>query len=222
MTTVAVVPIKRNNRRLPHKNTRPFTGGKPLCWYVLSTLLTLPELEKVYVYCSDPDIQDFLPPGAEFLRRSPSLDEDTASMSQVLASFAREIKADCYLMTHATAPFIETVSIRKGLEAVRSGSYDSAFAARKVQEFLWKDGKPWNYDPDRIPRTQDLPPLYQETSGFYIYTREVITQLGRRVGLRPFLVEVGEIEGVDIDEAEDFLIADALYRCGYVPGQREG
>ena len=218
MTTVAVVPIKRNNRRLPHKNTRPFTGGKPLCWYVLSTLLTLPELEKVYVYCSDPDIQDFLPPGAEFLRRSPSLDEDTASMSQVLASFAREVKADCYLMTHATAPFIETVSIRKGLE----GSYDSAFAARKVQEFLWKDGKPWNYDPDRIPRTQDLPPLYQETSGFYIYTREVITQLGRRVGLRPFLVEVGEIEGVDIDEAEDFLIADALYRCGYVPGQREG
>ena len=222
MTTVAVVPIKRNNRRLPHKNTRPFTGGKPLCWYVLSTLLTLPELEKVYVYCSDPDIQDFLPPGAEFLRRSPSLDQDTASMSQVLASFAREVKADCYLMTHATAPFIETVSIRKGLEAVRSGSYDSAFAARKVQEFLWKDGKPWNYDPDRIPRTQDLPPLYQETSGFYIYTREVITQLGRRVGLRPFLVEVGEIEGVDIDEAEDFLIADALYRCGYVPGQREG
>ena len=222
MTTVAVVPIMRNNRRLPHKNTRPFTGGKPLCWYVLSTLLTLPELEKVYVYCSDPDIQDFLPPGAEFLRRSPSLDEDTASMSQVLASFAREVKADCYLMTHATAPFIETVSIRKGLEAVRSGSYDSAFAARKVQEFLWKDGKPWNYDPDRIPRTQDLPPLYQETSGFYIYTREVITQLGRRVGLRPFLVEVGEIEGVDIDEAEDFLIADALYRCGYVPGQREG
>ena len=222
MTTVAVVPIKRNNRRLPHKNTRPFTGGKPLCWYVLSTLLTLPELEKVYVYCSDPDIQDFLPPGAEFLRRSPSLDEDTASMSQILASFAREVKADCYLMTHATAPFIETVSIRKGLEAVRSGSYDSAFAARKVQEFLWKDGKPWNYDPDRIPRTQDLPPLYQETSGFYIYTREVITQLGRRVGLRPFLVEVGEIEGVDIDEAEDFLIADALYRCGYVPGQREG
>ena len=193
-----------------------------MCWYVLSTLLTLPELEKVYVYCSDPDIQDFLPPGAEFLRRSPSLDEDTASMSQVLASFAREVKADCYLMTHATAPFIETVSIRKGLEAVRSGSYDSAFAARKVQEFLWKDGKPWNYDPDRIPRTQDLPPLYQETSGFYIYTREVITQLGRRVGLRPFLVEVGEIEGVDIDEAEDFLIADALYRCGYVPGQREG
>ena len=41
MTTVAVVPIKRNNRRLPHKNTRPFTGGQPLCWYILTTLLSM-------------------------------------------------------------------------------------------------------------------------------------------------------------------------------------
>ncbi|OUN37393.1 HAD family hydrolase [Faecalibacterium sp. An77] len=219
MTTVAVVPIKRNNRRLPHKNTRPFTGGKPLCWYVLSTLLTLPELDRVYVYCSDPDIQTFLPPGVEFLRRSPDLDRDTASMTQVLAAFARDVEAGCYLMTHATAPFIGAASLRRGLEAVRSGEYDSAFAARKVQDFLWKDGRPWNYDPACIPRTQDLPPLYQETSGFYIYTREVITQMGRRVGQRPYLVEVSQIEAVDIDEAEDFRIADALYRCGYLPGQ---
>ena len=219
MTTVAVVPIKRNNRRLPHKNTRPFTGGKPLCWYVLSTLLTLPELDRVYVYCSDPDIQTFLPLGVEFLRRSPDLDRDTASMTQVLAAFARDVEADCYLMTHATAPFIGAASLRRGLEAVRSGEYDSAFAARKVQDFLWKDGRPWNYDPACIPRTQDLPPLYQETSGFYIYTREVITQMGRRVGQRPYLVEVSQIEAVDIDEAEDFRIANALYRCGYLPGQ---
>ena len=222
MTTVAVVPIKRNNRRLPHKNTRPFTGGRPLCWYVLSTLLTLPELDRVYVYCSDPDIQEFLPPGVEFLRRSPELDLDAASMTQVLCSFAWEVEADCYLMTHATAPFIGASSIRRGLEAVRSGEYDSALAARKVQDFLWKDGKPWTYEPRRSPRTQDLPPLYPETSGFYIYTRDVITRLGRRVGLRPCLVEVSQIEAVDIDEAEDFQIADALYRCGYLPGQREG
>ena len=43
--------------------------------------------------------------------------------------------------------------------------------------------------------------------------------MGRRVGQRPYLVEVSQIEAVDIDEAEDFRIADALYRCGYLPGQ---
>lgn len=28
---------------------------------------------------------------------------------------------------------------------------------------------------------------------------------------KPCIVEVGEIESVDIDEAEDFMIADAIY-----------
>lgn len=39
----------------------------------------------------------------------------------------------------------------------------------------------------------------------------VMTDLNRRVGDKPFIVEVGEIESVDIDEAEDFMIADAIY-----------
>lgn len=64
---------------------------------------------------------------------------------------------------------------------------------------------------DNIPRTQDLPPLYEETSGFYIYNRNVMTELHRRIGKKPCIVEVGEIESVDIDEAEDFMIADAIY-----------
>ena len=65
MKTVAVVPMKLNNRRLPQKNTKPFTNGKPLCWYILSTLLQVRGVEEVYVYCSNPEIQEFLPEGGE-------------------------------------------------------------------------------------------------------------------------------------------------------------
>ena len=75
----------------------------------------------------------------------------------------------------------------------------------------WKDGKPFNYELDNIPRTQDIPALYEETSGFYIYRQDVITKLNRRIGNNPYIVEVGEIESVDIDEPEDFIIADAIY-----------
>ena len=60
-------------------------------------------------------------------------------------------------------------------------------------------------------RTQDLQPIYEETSGFYIYTHDVMTELHRRIGENPFIVEIGEIESIDIDEAEDFIIADAVY-----------
>jgi len=215
MKTVAIVPMKLNNRRLPQKNTKAFTNGKPLCHYILSTLLTVDGIDEVYVYCSNSDIQHFIPNGVNYLKRLELLDQDTTSMSEVLAYFSKEVDADIYVMTHTTAPFIKKESIERGLEAVRSGNYDSAFAAKKLQDFLWKDGEPFNYQLDNIPRTQDLPPLYEETSGFYIYERDVMTKFHRRIGNNPYIVEVGEIESIDIDEPEDFLIADAIYNHIY-------
>lgn len=211
MKTVAVVPMKLNNRRLPQKNTRSFTNGKPLCHYILSTLLSVDGIDEVYVYCSDPEIREFIPEKVKYLQRSVSLDQDTTKMNEVLQAFAVDIPADIYVMTHSTAPFITAHSISAGLEVVKSGLYDSSFAARKLQDFLWKDGVPFNYDLDNIPRTQDLESFYEETSGFYIYCSDVIVKLNRRIGEKPFIVEVNEIEAVDIDEAEDFVIADAIY-----------
>ncbi len=211
MKTVAVVPMKLNNTRLPQKNTKPFTNGRPLCCYILNTLLSIDKIDEVFVYCSNEKICDFIPSGVKYLKRSASLDTDMTSMNEVLSAFANDVFADIYVMTHTTAPFISAESIEKGIDAVLSGMNDSAFAAKKLQDFLWKNGTPFNYSLENIPRTQDLEPLYQETSGFYIYERHVITELGRRIGQSPFIVEVNEIEAVDIDEKEDFEIADAVY-----------
>lgn len=211
MSIVAVVPMKLNNRRLPQKNTKAFTNGKPLCHYILSTLLQISEIDEVYAYCSNPDIQDFLPKGVRYLKRSEELDKDTTTMNEVLLSFANEVSADIYVMTHTTAPFIKKGSIQEGIEAVKSGNCDSSFAVKRLQDFLWKDGRPFNYQLDNIPRTQDLESIYMETSGFYIYTSDVIKKLNRRIGNSPYMVEVSEIESIDIDEQEDFEIADAIF-----------
>lgn len=211
MKIVAVVPMKLNNRRLPQKNTKCFTNGKPLCYYILSTLLKIDQIDEVYVYCSNPDIKDYIPEGVKYLKRSESLDQDTTKMNEVLQCFAKDVPADVYVMTHTTAPFISNQAIQKGIEAVVTQGYDSSFAAKKLQDFLWKDGVPFNYDLDNIPRTQDLAPMYEETSGFYIYKSNVMTDLNRRIGDHPYIVEVGEIESIDIDEPEDFAIADAVF-----------
>ena len=106
MKIVAVVPMKLNNTRLPQKNTKPFHNGKPLCHYILSTLLQVEEIDEVYVYCSSEDIQNYIPEGVKYLKRSQTLDTDTTKMNEVLASFAGEVYADMYVMTHTTAPFI--------------------------------------------------------------------------------------------------------------------
>lgn len=47
MKTVAVVPMKLNNRRLPNKNIKSFTNGKPLSYYILSTLLIVGGIDEV-------------------------------------------------------------------------------------------------------------------------------------------------------------------------------
>lgn len=211
MKIIGIVPMKLNNRRLPQKNTKSFTNGKPLCTYILSALLSIEQIDEVYVYCSNPQIKEYLPSGVKYLQRSECLDQDSTKMNEVLAAFAKEVQADIYVMTHTTAPFISKESIEKGIAAVTSGKYDSAFAVEKIQDFIWKDGRPFNYELDAIPRTQDLPILYKETSGFYIYRDRVITEMNRRIGDNPYLVEVGEIEAIDIDELEDFVLADAVY-----------
>lgn len=211
MKTIAVVPMKLNNERLPHKNTKEFDNGKPLCYYILDTLLKVKGIDEIYVYCSNPKIQDYIPSGINYLKRKESLDTSQTKMNEVLKCFAEDVDADIYLMTHATAPFVSAKSIQEALDKVKSEKYDSALAVQKVQEFLWKDEKPFNYDLSNIPRTQDLPTIYSETSGFYIYRKEIILKHNRRIGFKPYLKEVSKIESVDIDEYEDFQIANSIF-----------
>lgn len=211
MKTVAFVPIKLNNERLPGKNVRPFYDGTPLIASIMETLGKVAELDEVYVYCSSDTIREYLPPGVRYLARDAYYDLSSTPFNEVLQSFAQKVPADIYVLSHATAPFIKADSISKAVRKVRDEGYDSAFAAACLQEFLWKDGKPFNYSLEHIPRTQDLELLYTETCGLYVYRRNLIMDEGRRIGRNPYLLPVTKMEACDINTLEDFQIADAIY-----------
>ena len=100
--------------------------------------------------------------------------------------------------------------MRQCIDAVQSGKYDSAFCAVKIQDFLWENEKPLNFDAANVPRSQDLNPIYRETSGVYVFTREVFEKYHRRIGMNPFVKEVSFKEAVDINNPEDFELAKAL------------
>lgn len=210
MKVVAFVPIKMNNERLPGKNTKKFSNGKPLILYILETLKKVKGIDDIYVYCSNETIKEYIPENVIYLKRDEYLDKSTTSFNEVLKCFANDVDADIYVLTHATAPFIEAESFEKGIEAVKNNGFDSALSVRKLQEFLWKEGKPFNYDPVHIPRTQDLEPIFTETCGMYIYKSELMKTEGRRVGYHPFLVEVSNYEACDINNPEDFEMADLI------------
>ena len=209
MKIVAFIPIKLNNERLPGKNVKRFSNGVPLLTFALNTALKIKLIDEVYCYCSSNEVAEHLPEGVKLLIRPKSLDLSSATGTDLVTSFAKQIEADVYIKIHCTAPFLSTNSIMKGLKAVIDNGYDSALTAEKHNAFLWSDGKPKNYDSKNIPRTQDLEPFYTETTGMYIYRKTVVEQ-GRRVGENPFLIEVDKIEATDIDYAIDFKIADAI------------
>ena len=209
MTTIAIMPIKMNNERLPGKNTK-ILGKKPLLQYELDSLVETGLLDEISVFCSSKDIIEYLPEKVNFVKRSEELDLPTSNFTQIFEAFMNEKDADIYVYAHATAPFITVETMRECIEAVQSGKYDSAFCAIRLQDYLWKDGEPLNFDASNVPRTQDLEPIYQETSGVYVFTKEVFEKYHRRIGKNPYIKEVSFKEAVDIDEAEDFRLAEVL------------
>ncbi len=209
MKTVAIMPIKLNNERLPGKNTK-ILGNKPLLQYELDNLIATKLCDSIYVYCSSGQIKDYLPKGVEFLKRPEFLDLPTSNFTQIFENFMKKIDADIYVYAHATAPFINVETMKECIDAVKSGEFDSAFCASKIQDYLWQDGKPMNFDATNLPRSQDLKPIYRETSGVYVFTKDVFIKLKRRIGIKPFIKEVSYKEAVDINNPEDFDLAEAL------------
>ncbi|MBE5910012.1 acylneuraminate cytidylyltransferase family protein [Pseudobutyrivibrio sp.] len=209
MKIVAIMPIKLKNERCPGKNTR-LLGDKPLLQYELDSLKETGLCDSINVYCSSEDVVPFLPEGVNFIKRPEVLDLPTSNFTQIFETFMNEVDADIYVYAHATAPFITVETMKNCIEAVKSGEHDSAFCALKLQDYLWQDGKPLNFDAQNIPRTQDLTPIYQETSGVYVFTKEVFEKKRRRIGDNPYVSEVSFKEAVDIDNPEDFVLAERL------------
>lgn len=206
---IAIMPIKLKNERLPGKNLKKL-GDKPLLRWELDELLKIEELENIYVYCSSDEICEYLPERVIFKKRNKELDLPESNFSQIFESFIKEVSADIYVYAHATAPFVTLETMRQCIEAVYSGRHDSAFCAVKIQDYLWQEGKPLNFDAVNVPRSQDLVPIYRETSGIYVFTKDVFKEHHRRVGLNPFIKEVSFKEAVDINTEEDFKLAEIM------------
>ena len=52
----------------------------------------------------------------------------------------------------------------------------------------------------------------QENSCVYIFSKESFRRAGnRRIGLKPFMYEINKLEAIDIDEEEDFKLAEYFF-----------
>ena len=209
MKTIAFVPIKLNSQRLPHKNILP-VANHPLCWHICNTLLHSKGIDEVYVYCSDETVIQYLPEKVLFKKRPKWLDRDEIKGFDIYRNFINEVDAEVYILAHTTSPFIKVSSVENALSQILYSDYDSAFSAERIQTFAWYKGKTINYDLNDVPRTQDMEPIWVETSGFFMFKKEVFTIHNRRIGFKPYIQEVSGVEAIDIDEKKDYELACKL------------
>jgi CMP-N-acetylneuraminic acid synthetase len=79
-----------------------------------------------------------------------------------------------------------------------------------MQEFIWDDNGPINYDKGHMPRSQDLKKLYKITFSMMIIPKKLGLERKYYMGDKPFFFELDQIEGMDIDHEHDLLTANAF------------
>lgn len=216
MTTIAaIVPMRHDSERVRGKNYRPL-GGRPLFHHIIETLLAVPSISTVAIDTDSDLIRDDARgqfPAVRIIDRPEHLRGGMVPMNDVLLNDVQQIDADLFLQTHSTNPLLRPGTVAAAIgRLLGDPASDSLFGVTRLQTRLWSaEGEPINHDRDVLLRTQDLPPVFEENSCIYLFTREGLEQRGNRIGVRPILFEIPREEAWDIDEEIDWQVVEALY-----------
>lgn len=218
MTLIALLPMKKNSERVPNKNFRIF-NGKPLYRWVLDSLLSINACDQVIINTDAYDILNHDPiiksDRVLIRERRKDLRGDHVSMNLIIEDDLANSDADVYLMTHTTNPLLSVGTLDDALnqykEKVGNGPFDSLFGVTKIQtRFYTKEGLAVNHDPENLIRTQDLEPWFEENSCLYLFDKTSYKSSGARIGVNPFMFEIPKLEAFDIDDRDDWVIAEAV------------
>jgi CMP-N-acetylneuraminic acid synthetase len=214
---VALVPMRHHSQRVPGKNYR-LIAGKPLYFHIIHSLQNVPELSAILVDTDSDMIMEGLAsnfPKVICHRRPENLCADDIPMNEILMHDTAQVDADFYLQTHSTNPLLTPATISRGIRQLldRYPAYDSLFGVTRRQVRYYDQlGRPLNHNPAVLLQTQDLPPVYEENSCMYIFTRETLMARRNRLGERPLMFEIDPQEAWDVDNEVDFSIAELMLK----------
>jgi CMP-N-acetylneuraminic acid synthetase len=180
----------------------------------------VPEIDQIIVDTDSDPVMDGLRvdfPQVKIIERPETLRADDVPMNDILIYDTDEIQADFYLQTHSTNPLLKPGTVSRAIQSLFSNypDHDSLFSVTRLQTRLYdQHGRAINHDPLVLIQTQDLPPVYEENSCLYLFTRENLLKRHHRIGEKPIMFEIDPAEAWDIDEQLDFDICDFLLSRG--------
>jgi len=212
---VALVPMRDESERVPGKNYRSFAGA-PLYHRIVRTLLECPAIDEVVIDTDSERIASDSArtfPAVRLIKRPFNLRGGEVPMNEVLLNDVEQIESDLYLQTHSTNPLLRPATLTRAIAAflAQGAQFDSMFSVTRLHTRIWDAaGTPLNHDVNVLLRTQNLPPIFEENSCFYVFSGVGLRRRRNRIGERPLMFEIDAEEAWDIDEELDFEVAEYL------------
>lgn len=220
---IAIIPLKGHSERVKNKNIREI-GGKPLFFHIIESLRKSEHVEKTIINTDSDIIADLARNEfGEFVdisMRTNELCGDFVSVNKIIEyEVNRNDFSDnqVFIQTHATNPLLSSRTIQTAFlnfnEGYKTQSFDSMFSVTEFySRFYSSKFEAINHNPAELIRTQDLDPIYEENSNFYIFTKEVFNKSKKRIGDSPTLWPMNRHEALDIDTEDDWYIVDLIIR----------
>ncbi len=208
---IAILPIRKNSKRLINKNIKKI-NNKPLYKYILNTLIKSSKIKKIII-STDYNLKIKKNKKIKILTRPKNL-RGNCNMNLVIEDVLNKVDGKYFLQTHATSPLLKIVTLDNAIKYYFSQKiYDSVFSVTNTKKRLWSfKNKPLNHEVNHSPTTQNLKSIYEENSGFYIFSRKSFFKKKNRIGNRPKLYEINKIEAFDIDDVHDFAIVQKILK----------
>lgn len=214
---LVVIPARGGSKEIPKKNLCPI-GGKPLIVWVIEAALSA-DVGKVLVTTDDERIAlTARRAGAEVLMRDPALAADAVTLDPVVhEAVVRTEQAgesfDVVMTVQPTSPLLRAVTIRRIAQRfVDEPQLETILTAVDDTHLAWEvhDGRPAPAYAKRVNR-QQLPQRFKETGGALATRRHNVTAQSR-IGSVVDLERLDGFEGLDIDNSDDWLVAEAALR----------
>lgn len=224
MKRIAIIPARGGSKRIPRKNTKLFFG-KPIVAYSIEAALKSGLYDEVMVSTDDEEIAEIARQyGAKvpFMRSAENSNDFATTvdvLTEVLNWYADQgEKFEQGTCIYACAPFVTSELLTDSFTLLENQNADCVFPSlaysHPIQRALkvGDDGKIELFDASNSnTRTQDLEKAYYDAGMFYTFD---VSKLMMTKSLRTentFTIEVDDIFAQDIDNENDWKLAELKY-----------
>ncbi len=223
MNNVAIITARGGSKRIHRKNIKPFLG-KPIIQYSIEAALSSNLFDEVMVSTDDNEIAEYaLKSGAKvpFIRSAQNSD-DHSTTADVLIEVLSKYRDMGMMFSQAcciypTAPFVTGKKLASAYHLMTEREADSVIPVTRFSFPIWRSFKmdnniiSYNWPENAPKRSQDLPLAFHDCGQFYFFDVNAFLIHKSLVMPKTLGFEVPELEVQDIDNEEDWAMAEIKY-----------